>query len=102
MSTVWKLWLGPGPSTDLQLFSEMILKFKDITFLWLALYDEPFVIFAGGLNEATQNAESLCQVESLDGNFPAAFSSAFHYSVCACAERIVYYISISVPVKQKL
>lgn len=34
-----------------------------------------------GLNEATQNAESLCQVESLDGNFPAAFSGAFLLSV---------------------
>lgn len=38
-----------------------------------------------GLNEATQNAESFCQVESLVGNFPAAFSGDFHYSVFECA-----------------
>lgn len=71
-----------GPLLNVQLFDENISKFKDTCVIL-----RPICNLCPGLNEATQNAESLCQVESLDGNFPAAFSGNFHYSVCVCVCR---------------
>lgn len=46
--------------------------------------------------QVTQNAESFCQVESLDGNFPAAVSGHFHYAVLLCVGLYVFMLECTV------
>lgn len=48
--------------------------------------------FARVSNRVTQNAESFSQVESLDGNFPAALSGDFHYAVLLCVSLYVFML----------
>ncbi len=70
----------PVSNPDVQLFTESIKDIKDTAYVSCVIL-WAICNLCLGLNEATQNAESFCQVESLDGNFPAAFSGGFHYSV---------------------
>lgn len=59
-----------------QFYRQKIGTISQTALLSLVSQKASVVIIAGRLNEAAQkkNAESLCQVESPDGNFPASVS----------------------------
>lgn len=77
----------PVQNPDEQLFPRRIegLAVEEIQLTPLVLRATgPLGTVASALSEGRLNAASFCQVGSPGGNFPAAFSCDFHFSVLVC------------------